>query len=527
LSKSCSKLYNFTDFTEVSCVISNLKPSSSCGLDQIPVTVIKSVNNILSHILVNLINHSFTNAIFPDALKSAKIIPIFKSGDKTLINNYRPISLLNSFSKIYEKIFLLKLNSFLMKHNILNDSQYGFQKNKSTQHALISFVDTVTEALERNHYVIILFLDLSKAFETVDHAILLKKLYSYGIRGVALDLIASYLSNRTQCVEIDGVLSSTLPVTCGVPQGSTLGPILFLLYINDLFMCSKILKLLLFADDTTIILTSNDINTLISTVNTELAHLLHWFNRNKLSLNPDKSNYMIFNGHKKLPRHGEIIIGNQIIRQVNTCKFLGVEIDCALKWLNHIRQIESRISSAIFVIRNIRYKINRATALKLYDNLVFSHLIYCNILWGNTYKSYLMNLYRLQKRALRLCSGENNLSSEKLFIKTDKLPLFNIHDLFTAQLIYKYFNTPYMLPRNIISLFSKNSETHRFHTRFSDTLTLHTQLGKLNARSNSIKIFGAFLWNKISLNIRLTSTLHAFKKSYKTFLLNSTSISAS
>src|SRR6267154_1485045 len=141
--------------------------------------------------------------------------------------------------------------------------------------------------------------------------------------------------NRTQCVEIDGVSSSTLPVTCGVPQGSTLGPILFLLYINDLCSCSKILKFLLFADDTTIILTSNDINTLISTLNSELSLLLHWFHLNKLSLNPNKSNYLIFNGQKKFQGHDDIMIGKQIVKQVTSCKFLGVEIDCALKWLNH------------------------------------------------------------------------------------------------------------------------------------------------------------------------------------------------
>src|SRR6266516_301111 len=397
-----------TDCYEVESVIRNIKSSASSGVDMIPIAAIKSVSKTLAPILATLINHSFSKGIFPDALKISKITPILKTGAKSLLSNYRPISLLNSFSKVYEKIFLIKLNSFLSKHNIIYEGQYGFQKNKSTQHALISFVDTVTEALDSGKFVLSIFLDLSKAFDTVDHSILLNKLYKYGIRGVALDFITSYLSNRCQFVEIDGTISSSLNVTCGVPQGSTLGPTLFLLYINDLSLCSKLLKLLLFADDTTVSYSSSDINLLVDTVNKELELLQNWFNLNKLSLNPLKSSYMIFSNQKQDPVHQEIFIGNQSIIKLKNCKFLGVEIDSALKWKNHIRQVEIKLSSAIYIIRNIRYKINRVTALKLYDTLILSHLTYCNVLWGNAYKSYLENLYRLQKRALRLCFGEKS-----------------------------------------------------------------------------------------------------------------------
>ncbi len=185
-------------------------------------------------------------------------------------------------------------------HNILYEGQFGFQKNHSTAHALASFVDTVTESLDKNDYVLSLFIDLSKAFDTIDHSILLQKLYHYGIRGIAYSYLKSYLSNRLQCIQIDSISSNYLPITCGVgvPQGSILGPLLFLIYINDIHKCSNLLKLLLFADDTTIIHASNDINKLISTLNKELALILNWFQLNRLSLNVKKINYIIFSNRK-------------------------------------------------------------------------------------------------------------------------------------------------------------------------------------------------------------------------------------
>jgi len=343
-----------------------MNTSASCGVDRIPITVIKSIVDSISPILAILINHSLTTSSFPDALKVAKITPIFKSGDKSILTNYRPISLLNSFSKIYEKVFLNRLNAHLLKFNILHDDQFGFRKNRSTQLALTSSIDKITEALDKNQYVFSLFIDLSNAFDTIDNKILLHKLHHYGIRGMPYDYIKNYLNNRLQCVEIDGIVSDLRTVTCGVPQGSILGPILFLLYINDLHDCSNLLKLLLFADDTTIIYSSNDLDSLLTTINKELLSLSEWFNLNRLSLNVSKTNYMIFCNHKMEQTHCDITIGHTVINRVSSTKFLGVDIDDKLTWLHHIKIVERKISSAIFAIRNIRYKIDRAKVLKLY-----------------------------------------------------------------------------------------------------------------------------------------------------------------
>jgi len=508
-----------TDACEIYNIISTMKSSSSCGVDQIPFSVIKSVAFQISPILSTLINHSITSGIFPDALKVAKITPIFKTGDKSKITNYRPISVLNSFSKIYEKVFLNRLNVHLSKLNILQDAQFGFRKNRSTQLALLSFIDTVTEALDNNHFVVSLFLDLSKAFDTIDHAILQKKMFNIGIRGMALDYINNYLTNRLQFVTIDDTSSDLRGVTCGVPQGSILGPILFLIYINDLQNCSTLFKLLLFADDTTLLYSSKDLDSLITIINKELLLFSEWFNFNKLSLNISKTNYMLFSSHKNISPVSDITIGHHIIKRVSSTKFLGVDIEDNLTWINHTKKIERKLSSLIFVIRNIRHKINRKTALQLYDTLILSQLSYCVLIWGNTYKTHISNIFRLQKRALRLCHGLSVLTSDELFRFTNRLSFYDIHKFHTAKLVYRFFNQSTIFPKCIAALFSKTSEIHHFNTRSVDQLCLHHFFGRLAPRNFSTKLYAPVLWNKIPIHIRQTVTEGHFKNLYKSFLL--------
>ena len=345
-----------TDPVEVKSIIISLKNSSACGVDQIPISVIKSVIEHISPILASLINFSLQEGIFPNALKVAKILPVYKSGNHMHITNYRPISLLNCFSKIYEKVLYNRLEKFFEKQQTLYDQQYGFRKNRSTQLTLISFIDNLTEAIDKNEYAISIFIDLSKAFDTIDHSILMKKLYNYGIRGLANDIFKNYLSNRFQGVTVGRITSTLESISCGVPQDSILGPILFLLYINDIYRCSALLQFFLFADDTTILYSSKNIVELIDTVNKELLTLTDWFRANKLSLNVSKTNYIIFQNYKTNFINPDVILDSKAITKVQSTKFLGVEIEYKLTWKDHIQIVEKKISFAIFIIKKLYIK---------------------------------------------------------------------------------------------------------------------------------------------------------------------------
>ena len=243
---------------------------------------------------MHLINLCLTHGVFPSALKIAVVKPVFKSGDKKSLTNYRPISILPYLSKLLEKIIHLRIMSFLNKSNILSSCQFGFQKNKSTLMPLLLLQENITKALENGNVVCGIYLDLKKAFDTVDHAILLEKLKRYGFTNSPLNLIKSYLSNRKQCVEFDGVRSELKQVNIGVPQGSILGPLLFLVYVNDFPNISKMAKFLLYADDTAIFLESKNAKSLQPLIDRECIQIWRWLHLNKLSLNTQKTVYQVY-----------------------------------------------------------------------------------------------------------------------------------------------------------------------------------------------------------------------------------------
>ncbi len=279
-----------TDNYEVLKMITSLKSKNSSGHDNINSKFVKLIQHNLVSPLVILFNKSLETGIVPDLMKLAEIIPIYKSKDKTSLNNYRPISLLPIFSKLIEKIVHKRLYNFLMSQNIFYQSQYGFRKHHATTHAVHEFVDNTINAFDNKLLTLGVFLDLSKAFDTINHDILLEKLQWYGIRGRALDWFRSYLSDRTQYVKYKNTKSSLQTLPCGVPQGSVLGPLLFIIYTNDLPNCLTLTKAILFADDTTIFLSSPDKRFLYESVNNDLHSLAEWFQTNKLSLNVSKTN---------------------------------------------------------------------------------------------------------------------------------------------------------------------------------------------------------------------------------------------
>ena len=409
---------------EVENIIINLK-NSSPGWDDFTAKIVKLSYPSFIIPLTYICNLSLSSGIVPNDLKIAKVIPIFKSKKRNCINNYRPVSVLPVFSKNLERLVYNRLLKFINKHNVLYPNQFGFQANHSTSMALITLIDKTTESIDNGNNVLGIFLDFTKAFDTVDHSILNEKLQCYGICGLALLWIKKYLNNRKQYVSYNGVKSNLLTIKCGVPQGPILGPLLFLLYINDIANVSEKIFLLLFADDSNAFISGSDINDLILEINNELKQLVIWLNINKLSLNIveihvfhisniDKTHYMIFTPSKHLAKtKNNVLINNIITSQVTTTKF-NQSSECP----------------------NV---LNKKGMILLYYSFLYPYLSYCIEVWGKSCPTYLSIFFIVQKRAVRLISFSPYLShTDPIFKSLQILKLNDIYKYSVALFIYKF-----------------------------------------------------------------------------------------
>ena len=343
-----------TDPIEIQRIIGALPNKTSKGIDNLSSKFIKQTKFEIIKPIVIIINKSLESGIIPAKMKIAKVIPLYKNKNPQHLNNYRPISLLPSISKILERVVHCRLNNFMSQNNLFYPSQYGFRKGRSTISAISEFTSDILKSLDQNKNTIGVFLDLSKAFDTINHDTLLKKLQHYGVRGKALEWFTNYLTKRQQYVryhEIDSVLQE---MVCGVPQGSVLGPLLFIIYMNDLPNALRHSKSIIFADDTTIYLSSNSTNTLLQHINHDLENLTTWFQCNKLSLNISKTNCMYFSKQTEATKNIDITIANRQITQVTSTKFLGIIIDNKLSWINHTSNVQKKLSSGLYVLNRTK-----------------------------------------------------------------------------------------------------------------------------------------------------------------------------
>ena len=288
-------------------ILTSIPINKSHGLYSCPTQLLKYSSNLTSSILAEIINLSMSTGMYPTKLKMAKIIPIFTAEDNTNANNYRPISLL-SINRIFEKLVFSRMESFIEQNDILSPSQYGFRKAHSAQHAILDIVSTIQDNMGKRLFSCDVFIDLKKAFDTVDHKILLHKLDHYSFRGVINKWFSSYLEGRTQTTQIVSFISKRKNISCGVPQGSVLGPLLFLIYVNDTQESSDKLNFFLFADDTNAVYADKNLKSLESTVNQELCKLFDWLTANRLTFNIKKTNFVIFRpAQRKLTYHPKIM----------------------------------------------------------------------------------------------------------------------------------------------------------------------------------------------------------------------------
>ena len=358
-------------------------------------------------------------------------------------------------SKVFDRVnILLLVVDFLESNNILYEHQYGFRKGHSTNHAVITLVERVAKALDTGKIVVGVYLDIRKAFDAIDHPILLRKLYSLGIRGNLYTWIKSYLTNRSQFVMYNNSKSETKFITHGVPQGSILGPLFFIVFMNDFSRASNILFSILFADDTTVIIEGQNYNNLILTLNTELNKLDVWLQANKLTLNTDKTHYMVFHRARIKSKTGKISIRNNAIDEVKSTKFLGVIIDDKLKWTEHIQYIKNKISKSIGILIKIRPYLDKVTLRNLYFTFVYPYLIYCVEVWGNACDTHLDPIIKIQKKCVRVITFSHYLEPTESLFKDLKILAFK-KLVIQRILLLMFKHNIGIVPKPIASLFTK------------------------------------------------------------------------
>ena len=401
--------------------------------------------------------------------------------------------------------------------NILYDNQYGFRRNHSTSLALVDLYDKISLALDRKEIAAGVFIDLSKAFDTVNHNILFDKLQHYEVRGLALDWVKSYFHQRSQFVEYNGHRSLPQVIRCGVPQGSILGPLFFIIYVNDLCDASR-LESILFADDTNLFISEKDPVTLNNTLNSELNKLSAWFAANKLSLNISKTKFMVFRPRqKRLCYDYDISINGEALTQVSEALFLGVLLDDCLSWKSHISLVAHKISKSIGIIYRSSYFLSKTSLRTLYNSLVLPYLYYCNLVWGSTYKRNLKRLTILQKRAIRIASRSGcDAHTDPIFKELRFLKMKGIHLFQLGQFMYSFSTGN--LSTNFDSFFSVNNSIHSYNTRHASFYRL--PLCRTNIRQFSISFQGPKFFNTLSSEIKNSLSLMSFKYKLKDFLIN-------
>ena len=405
--------------------------------------MIKFIGPEIAAPLSHIFNLSLRSGVFPNKLKQARVIPIFKSGDHLDCDNYRPISLLSSISKILEKIVSEKLIYHLIENDLLYQHQYGFLPKRSTEHNLMQILNYVTKALNENMFCIGIFLDLRKAFDVCSHEILLKKLKKMGIRGTTFEWFKNYLLGRTQKVDINGHLSDACELSISVIQGSILGPILFLCYINDFWKCTTLFSVL-FADDTACLAKGKTVAPLIDYANAELKKIANWFLANKMAVNTVKTKFIIFRTRGKvinneecnlvfnsnevgMPEDQSLIFPIERIYNegaVTSFKLLGVLFDEFLSFDEHVSGICKKLSKSLFCISRVKNFVKKESLLMLYYAMIHPHINYCLNIYSCANKTTLNKLRLKQKEAIRIVSNSGYRDhTEPLFRRLNVLPL--------------------------------------------------------------------------------------------------------
>ena len=512
--------FYFTPVTqnEVSRLIISLKNKSG-HIESYNNKILKYLSTEIAPILASIINNSFTSGIFPDSLKLAKVIPIHKEGDPTNLNNYRPISILPPLSKIIERAVYGQIYKYLEQKDILIKQQFGFRKNKSTVQAITDKLKYIYENLDSDRIVFSLFLDFRKAFDSLNHSLLLQKLHYYGFRGTVHNWFKSYLSNRKQFIQLNNITSDQQLITHGVPQGSILGPLLFFIFINDLPNASNLFKYTLFADDSTLSTTfpPNSRHTICNSINQELNNINSWLVTNKICINSSKTKYIVFSYGRNidLPL---IKIGNHKISATDNVKFLGIHLDPHLTFEHHIKYISNKIAKSVGILYKLNYYLPLNILKTLYTTMIQPYLLYGIEAYYGTYQTLTNKLFILQKKSVRAINKLPYNEHTNLAFKN--MGILKLKDLFTYQIATFMYKTIYMSQNpDLSNELLRNQDVHSYETRQRNKLIL-PRITKHRSK-NSILYQGVSVWNSIPVNVHENVSLSKFKNKLKENIISS------
>lgn len=505
-----SKLETLTPCSpdEIIKIIKNLDSNASTGIDGISTKAVKCISHLIANNLSICFNKLLSEGIFPQTLKIAKVMPIFKSGPKTEPGNYRPISVLPIMSKILEKILFSRLEEYLNSINFLYDHQYGFRPKSNTLSSTIDLVTKIRMNIDSKNVVLGIFIDLKKAFDTVSHQLLIKKLERIGIGGQALKMIESYLKDRSQVVKFENdIQSQALPVTCGVPQGSILGPLLFLTYINNLQEIGLCGDVTLYADDTCLFYYGSNILDLFKKAQKDLDRLYSWFQYNLLTVNISKTCYVIFKAKSKpLPTYPQLKIDNIPLQEKDCEKYLGLRLDSRLSWNTQIEHVRTKLMSLMASLKNITRCIPRQIRFTIYNCLVKPHLLYLIEVWGSGPKTKLAELQIAQNKIIKILFHYNYLTSTaKIYEETKIMTVKQLYVYCTCILVRKILTSSLHTNLTLTKVKQVNKRSTR-RASFIVTPKIRTNYGR--------KMFtyeGAQLYNLLPPDIKSETSFRLFK----------------
>lgn len=503
---------------DLKLILNGFKNKSNKG-DLLTTSVLKDSFDIIGFFLSNIINETFSKGEVPAFWKVSTVVPIPKVKNTRQACNFRPINVLPVTEKLLECAVKTQFLSYIEKSSILCKFQSGFRRSHSCETSLNFVLTNWKNAIDKKHFIVAVFLDFRRAFETIDKQILLNKLMTYGVLANELKWFNSYLSARMQKTSFEGVVSEERLVEYGVPQGSVLGPLLFILYINDIHTCVKYGQINLFADDTLLYIKTTNIEDGIQKLNEDLSNMHRWLNQNKLKLNVTKTKWIIISEKKNILNINKITIDGEIIERVKTIKYLGIDIDEHLKFNDYLISVKKKVSSTIYLLGRIRNKINVKTAKTIYNSTIQPHFDYCSSVLFQCNENQIKKLQKLQNRALRIILKRDRRSNINRML-TD-LNILNVSqriELNVLCLVYKLKNNllPSYLCENLLYV-------HNVYSNMTLRNCENFRLPLCNKSSTQKNVFynGLRSFNKLPVSIKTALSISIFKKNLLQYLKQS------